>query len=173
VDVSPATEGWRLGDLALRPAAEVADQIRWLVLHPDQRPEGVLESFDEFRRRWLGWLGSGPLRGGLADWGRVAIVTHSTNLRLLRDWIAVGSPASLQFIPEALTGDAPTLGPIARVWRRPGDPTWRMDNFPAEGGPLPAGVYILRHDADLSESVIVEEEAPADSDDFTSPVPGV
>lgn len=88
VEVSPAFRPWNVGELAGALSSEAVPLLcRYAEYTPDIPIAGG-ESFNEFRGRFFNGLHDALS----ANQGRIAIVTHHRNDRLLHAWRALGYP---------------------------------------------------------------------------------
>lgn len=89
----PELRPWHLGALIGQPEKEVDPLIDALAAHGGARPPGGGESYHDFLRRYMGFLG--PM---LHDPHLYGVVTHGRNIRALasavggRPWAATDSP---------------------------------------------------------------------------------
>lgn len=152
-DPNSDMESWSQGNLEGQPKALVRDQIRDLVRNnPSVKipGQGALssrpgESFDDFRVSRLS-----AIRGAMQELAqnpdaKIGRTTHTQVVKLLRGWLANGTPDDLSIKPEEMEDKAENPGQVARLF--PADNgKWNLDDVNLEdSSPLQGGIYLIRH----------------------------
>ena len=147
-------ESWAQGNLEGQPKALVKDQISDLIRNnPSQVIPGQGaatnrkgESFDQFRQRYLSSIRGAMQQLAENPTAKHGIVTHSMGIKLLRSWLANGSPDDLSIKPEAMVSDkSEKPGQVERLFpNKDGD--WELNRVNLDSPDrLQPGLFLIRH----------------------------
>lgn len=154
----PGTDGdlssWATGNLEGQPTALVRDQIRDLVRNnPSVKipGQGALssrpgESFDDFRTSRLS-----AIRGAMQELAenptaKIGRTTHTQVIKLLRGWLANGTPDDFSIKPEHMEDKVEAPGQVVRLFPEGEKGKWKLEDVNLEDSkPLDSGVYLIRH----------------------------
>jgi broad specificity phosphatase PhoE len=148
-----AEQSWAQGALEGQPMASVRDQIRDLIRNnPSVKipGQGALasqpgESFDDFRTRALS-----AVRGDMQELAqdpskKLGRTTHTQVVKLMRGWLANGTPDDLSVKPEHMEDKAEAPGQVVRLYPNENG-KWNLEDVNLEDQKqLDGGLYYIRH----------------------------
>lgn len=157
ITVKPDTadmESWAQGNLEGQPRAKVRDQINDLIRNnPSQKipGQGALstrpgESFDDFRTSRLS-----AIRGAMQELAqdptaKLGRTTHSQVIKLVKGWVANGTPDDFSVKAEAMSDNAEPPGSVARLYPTGKSGKWQTEEVNlSDTKPLESGIYLIRH----------------------------
>lgn len=146
-------ESWAQGNLEGQPMALVKDQIKdFIRKNPTQKIPGRGaastrdgESFDDFRQSRLS-----AIRGAMQELAenpnaKIGRTTHSQVIKLIKGWVANGTPDDLSVKHSAMEDEFEAPGAVARLYPDENG-KWELNNVDLNSkDQLGPGIYLIRH----------------------------